>query len=183
MPDEPEVRSADGPDEIDDFWVGESGSSSYDAIGEIDRIYNEFAEVMDDIESREPARDNITPLKPKERTLLLEFYSVIHAHLERQTAIILYEEIGGKTERDPWSTIKFFQQNFSQSKREDLLFHMELIDSGLKGELAKVRQARNELVHNQHKRMYIDGDNKSKSDIERARETVRKVESLLDEVT
>lgn len=172
-----EGNSASGPPEVDDIWIG-SGQIAYDALKEIDRLYDEFSELMEEIEERASQDDPIVVLKPKERTKSLEYYTVVYAHLERLAAIVLHEAIGDKSFQN---TLDFFRDKFTQSKREDLLFNTGLIDSGLKGEMARVRRERNSIAHSQSSRMYIDFSGWSRSDMKRARNTVDKLEEVLED--
>lgn len=172
-----------GIEGADDFFVGESGTSmAYSALSEIQSLYEQLSDSFDEIQDREPARDNIVVLKPKERTELLEFYAVVHAHIEWVSACLLYESIADKENRKSEPTLEFFQEGLTQAKREELLFRAGLIDSGLKGEMSKVKSVRNQLVHEQQKRMFVDLDNKTKSDIDRAFDTVTKLDKTLNDL-
>jgi len=172
-----------GIEGADDFFIGESGTSmACSALSEIESLYHQLSDSFDEIENREPARDNIVVLKPKERTELLEFYAVVHAHIERVSACMLYEDIADKENREAEPTLKFFQEDLTQAKREELLFRAGLIDSGLKGEISKVKSVRNKLVHEQQKRMFVNLDNKTKSDIDRAYDAVTKLNEGLIEL-
>lgn len=172
-----------GVDGAEDIFVGDSGAGiAYSALSEIEPLYEELSDSFEEIQNREPARDNIVVLKPEERTKLFEFYAVVHAHIERLSACMLYEYIADKENRKPESTLGFFQDGLSQSKREELLFRAGLIDSGLKGEMGKIKTVRNQLVHEQQKRMYVNLDNKTKSDIDRAYNTVEKLDKSLNDL-
>lgn len=172
-----------GIEGADDFFVDESGTGfAYSALSEIESLYKQLITAFEKIEQREPVRDNIVVLTSEERTKLLEFYTVAHAHIERVSACLLYEHIADKENRNPEATLDFFQQGFSQSKRAELLFRTGLIDSGLKGEMHKIKSVRNQLVHEQHKRMYVDLDNKTGSDIIRAYDTVEKLDEKLNKM-
>lgn len=176
-------KPAHGVDGAEDIFVGDSSAGiAYSALSEIESLYEQLSDSFEEIQNREPARDNIVVLKPEERTKLLEFYAVVHAHIERVSACLLYESIADKENREPEPTLGFFQEGLSQSKREELLFRAGLIDSGLKGEMAKIKTVRNQLVHEQQKRMYVNLDNKTKSDIERAYDTVKKLDDSLNEL-
>lgn len=178
-----EHQPAHGIEGADDFFVGESGTGmSYSALSEIESLYEQLSNSFEEIQEREPARDNIVVLTPKERTRLLEFYTVVHAHIERISACTLYEIIADKENREPGPTLEFFQDGLSQQKREELMFRAGIIDSGLKGEMAKVKSVRNQLVHEQHKRMFVDLDNKTDSDIDRAYDTVAELDERLNEL-
>jgi hypothetical protein len=172
-----------GVEGADDFFVGGSGTAmSYSALSEIESLYERLSNSFEEIQEREPARDNIVVLTPDERTILLEFYTVVHAHIERISASMLYELIADKENRELSPTLEFFQEGLSQQKREELMFRAGLIDSGLKGEMAKVKLVRNQLVHEQHKRMFVDLDNKTDSDIDRAYDTVTELDEKLNEL-
>jgi hypothetical protein len=172
-----------GVEGAEDFFVGDSGTDfAYSALSEIESLYEQLSESFEEIQHREPARGNIVVLTPEERAELLEFYTVVHAHIERISACILYEAIADKENRKPEPTLEFFREELSQMKREELLFRAGLIDSGLKGEMAKVKSVRNQLVHEQHKRMYVNLDNKTDSDIDRAYHTVAELDERLDEL-
>ena len=167
----------------EDFFVGDSGADfSYSALSEIESLYDQLSDTFEEIQRREPATDNIVVLTPEERTELLEFYTVVHAHTEWVSACMLYESIADKENREPEPTLEFFREGLSQSKREELLFRAGLIDSGLKGEMAKIKSVRNQLVHEQQKRMYVNLDNKTDSDIDRAYHTVEELDERLDEL-
>lgn len=84
--------------------------------------------------------------------------------------------------RNPEKSFEFFQDDFSQYQRENLLFWSGIIDSGMKGEMKKIRDIRNELVHEQHKRMYIDLDNKVQSDIGRAYDKIHELDNMANDI-
>ncbi|MFC4989642.1 hypothetical protein [Saliphagus infecundisoli] len=163
----------------EDIHLGDDGSIVYDGFGEIESLYDRLDSVITAIEDRNTSGNDII-LEPEERTCLLEFYVVGHAHLERLTAIILYETLGGE-ERPPQNTIAFFRE-FSQARREDLLFHTGIIDSGLKGELSNIRQYRNDLVHAQHNRMYLPDGKPLRALVNRAIDTIQKLDEQVDEL-
>jgi hypothetical protein len=170
-----------GIEGTDDFFIGE-GMIGYSALSEIESLYEQLSDSFEEVQDREPARDNIVVLKPEERTELLEFYAVVHAHIEWVSACLLYESIADKENRERKPTLDFFQDDLTQSKREELLFRAGLIDSGLKGEMAKVKSVRNQLVHEQQKRMFVNLDNKTKSDIDRAYDTVAELDEKLNDL-
>lgn len=179
--------SNDGPEHgvegAEDFFVGDPESGfAYSALSEIEELYERLSRSFEDIEEREPARDNVVVLTPEERTQLLEFYAIAHAHIERLSACMLYEYIADKENREREPTLDSFQERLSQSQRAELLFRAGLIDSGLKGEMAKIKSVRNQLVHEQQKRMYVNLDNKTKSDVDRAYDTVAELDERLNEL-
>lgn len=179
MNDQPEH----GVEGADDFFLGDpETATAYSALSEIESLYEQLINSFEGIQEREPARDNVIVLTPKERTELLEFYTVVHAHIERVSACMLYEALADKENRESRPTLEFFREGLSQSKREEILFRTGLIDSGLKGEMAKVKSVRNELVHEQQKRMFVDLDNKTESDIDRAYDTVTNLDEKLNDL-
>lgn len=177
---DPENNPPSGPPEVDDIWIGEE-RFAYDSLKEIDRLYDKFSQKMEDIEERSSKNNPVVVLKPEERTKFLEYYTVVYSHIERLAAIALFETIVNKSSRDQENGLDFFRDEFTQSKREDMLYWAGLIDSGLKGEMARVRKKRNDLTHNQQKRMYIDFSDASSSDVKRARDTVYKLEDVVEE--
>jgi hypothetical protein len=184
MPDPPDQdTSSVGHQIIGDFHLGEDGAVAYDALTEIESLYADFSEAMTEILQRDSTGDTRIPLKARERTLLLEFYTVVHAHVERLSAALLFEELADDQQGQSSSTFRFFRDEFSQQQREGLLFQTGIIDSGMKGELTKIRQARNTLVHEQHKRMYIDPNHKSESDVDRAFNVVTTLDAQLNDIT
>ena len=109
----------------------------------------------------------------------MEFYVVGHAHLERISAIILYEAIGDKSLK-PWNTINFFRE-FSQQEREGLLYRIGVIDEGMKGEMKNIRSMRNDLVHNQVDRMRLPADEHLGTKINRAFSKLQELDKRLDD--
>jgi len=180
----PEHQPDHGVEGAEDFFVGDSDTEmAYSALSEIKTLYEQLSNSFNEIQNREPERDNIVVLTPQERTELLEFYTVVHTHIEWISTRMLYESLADKENREPEPTMDFFQEDLTQSKREELLFRTGLIDSGLKGEMAKVKSVRNKLVHQQQKRMFVNLDNKTKSDIDRAYDTVTELDENLNELT
>ena len=163
-------------EELDNISVGEMGIV-YDVMGEIEFLYDDLQEVMDDIEDREPATGNKILLKPEERSALLEFYTVGHARLEQVSANILAEELTDGEDRSTENCWDFFKNNITQSQREDMMFYAGAIDPGLKSEIEKVRKVRNQLVHNQDKRIYLE--NKTQTDIDRAFRCIENLNEVL----
>lgn len=163
-----------------DFHIGEDrGAIAYDGLAEISALYEQLDAVIDSIEQRDPVNGALV-LKPAERTRLLEFYVVGHAHLERLSAVLLYEAIGDKS-LPPWNTINFFRE-FSQANREELLYRTGVIDEGLKGELQNIRSSRNELVHRQHQRMHLSADEHIGTMVDRAFSKIQEVDALVNEL-
>lgn len=163
-----------------DIHIGEEeGRVAYDGLGEITALYNQLDTVIDTVEQRDPVNGAII-LKPNERTRLLEFYVIGHAHLERFSAVLLYEAIGDKS-LPPWNTINFFRE-FSQADRENLLYRTGVIDEGLKGEMKNIRDRRNELVHKQHKRMHLRADEHIGTMVDRAFSKIQEVDALVNEI-
>lgn len=171
-----------GIESANDFFVGESGDAfSYDALSDIDVLHERLQDAFNDITDREPVAGSVVVLTSEERTKLLEFYTVAHSHLERICSMIMNNTIADDS-RNPEKSFEFFQDDFSQYQRENLLFWSGIIDSGMKGEMKKIRDIRNELVHEQHKRMYIDLDNKVQSDIGRAYDKIHELDNMANDI-
>ena len=170
--------------DIDDIWVGEHKNQpiAYDAMSEIERIHDALTDALKDVAEREPEPRGVTLLSQRERTLLLELFAIASAHIERNSTNILYEKLADKENREKRSTRDYFQDHFNQNQREGLLYRCGIIDSGLKGELAKVRQRRNELVHKQIKRRYLSDVNAIKGDSGRALRAAKKLDELANEL-
>ena len=177
--DDSDPGTETGSTVIDDIHIGgEETTTAYDGFGEITDLYQRLDEVVDDIEQRKSVNGAIK-LKPDERSHLLEFYVVGHAHLERISAIILYEAIGDKDQK-PWNTINFFRE-FSQQEREGLLYRLGVIDEGMKGEMKNIRSMRNDLVHNQVDRMHLPADEHLGTKINRAFSKLQELDKRLDD--
>lgn len=174
MTEDPELTG------VDDIFPGDEDTmTAYDGIGEIESLYEQVNEVVEEIEQRAPVNDTII-LTARERTRLLEFYVVGHAHLERLTTNLIYETIADK-QLPPKNTIKFFR-DFTQAEREELLYRVGVVDEGMKGEMKNIRDMRNQLVHQQHQRMYVSADEHLETMVDRAFAKIKELDDLLNEI-
>ena len=168
-------------EDLDDTHLSEdSGLIAYDSKSEIERIHTALSEALERVEERDPEARGLTLLTEKERTLLLEFFTVATATIERDSTSILTEQIAPDDNRG--DAHEFLQKNFNQKQREGLLYHTGIINTGLKGELAKIRQRRNELVHEQLARRYLDDIDAVSADVDRALRAVEKLDEKLEPV-
>lgn len=172
-------------EDIDDITLPETANQpiAYDANSESERIHKSLIDALETVEEREPESRGMTLLTEQERTLLLEFFTVSAANIERLSASILTHEIASEEFDHERGAHNYFWNELSQSDREGLLYYSGLIDSGLKGELARVRQRRNELVHEQISRRYVSDVNKLKADADRAMRSIQKLDSIWDVIT
>jgi len=170
-------------EDLDDIHLSEDSEIiAYDSKSEIERIHQALSEALEEIAEREPEARGYTLLTEKERTLLLEFFTVATATIERDSTSLLTHELTQEELNHTKSAHDFFKDNFNQQQREGLLYYAGFVDSGLKGELAKVRKRRNELVHEQLARRYLEDVDEIMADVDRALRVIEKLEKQLDEV-
>ena len=124
----------------------------------------------------EISTEEVYKLSDQDANELLSFYLTTAARIERESISIIDAEVfnwGMKRE----GSFEFVMGNFTQRDREDMLYYLDLIDEGLKGELARVRKRRNELAHtSQHNE--IEDINRLKSSIRRAKNAKDKLSTI-----
>ena len=97
---------------------------------------------------------------------LLLFYSLSHEVIRGLSGDLIFQGMidNEKFEEDA----KRYVRNMDAIDQENLLYYMEIIDEGQKGEIANVRKTRNKLVHDIRKRQYLDGIENVESMVKRA---------------
>lgn len=132
-------------------------------------------ETLDNI--REEERYELTE---KDANELLSFYISAAARIEAESTLIINACVFdyGMIRK---GSFEFIQEQLTQSNREDMLYYLGLIDEGLKGEMARVRQKRNELAHTDRHNQ-IEDLHRIKNDIKRANEVVKKIVSIEQEI-
>ncbi|WP_152424782.1 hypothetical protein [Natronococcus jeotgali] len=118
-------------------------------------------------------------LKPNDANELLSFYITTAAAIESESALII-NAYSFNFGLDREGSLDFLY-NLRQKDREDMIYYLGLIDSGLKGELAKVRKRRNEFAHSQDHRI-IDDIETEKANIKRAYNAMEKLKEISIEV-
>lgn len=171
-------------DSIDDIFLPENDNQpiAYDATSESKRIHQTLCDELEEMESRSSADGDPILLTERQRTLLLEFFTVCSANIERLSATLLTTKLASDEHTQGHKAHEFFQNDINQAVREEILYFSGLIDEGIKGELARVRRRRNKLVHKQVYRRYISDVHGVKADVDRAIRSLEKLESIWDEL-
>lgn len=173
-------------EDLEDMEIAER-SVALDDLKEVEIIYEALAEELAKIRNRDQELEWAHVLTQRERTLILEYFVISSAVIERLSTMTLFEFVipeeekvrkGGESEPGK----EFFKSNLNQNRRERLLFECGIIDSGLKGELAKVRQIRNELVHDVFQRRLLEETEEIESDVDRALRAVNKLDEIHQEL-
>lgn len=143
-----------------------------DEYGDDDIVEKEsFGETLADVEIEEYYK-----LSHEDAKDLLSFYITTSAMVEQESALIInaYAFNFGMNQR---GSLKFLQEELTQSTREDMLYYLGIIDSGLKGELARVRQRRNELAHSR-RHDEVEDVSRVQNNLKRAKEATAKLKSI-----
>jgi len=119
-----------------------------DIHNELKDIREALIEAVEKAEERSNSNDDRIRLSERERMIFLEFFTVSHALIESQSIFLLKTKLIDHEYYDHEVTEWLTERFPTQKKREDFLHDCEVIGAGLKGEMKKVRQLRNDLVHN-----------------------------------
>lgn len=181
--DEPNYPSGE-IDDVDDITFYEDANFiAHDSLSEVNLIHEALTESLEEVRDRESGPDGKTLLTQRERTLLLEYFTVSAAIIEKASAGILSRKLGPEDQEQSAPPHKFYQNEFTQKQREGILYHSGIIDSGLKGELSKVRKRRNDLVHNQLSRKYLEDVRGVEADVDRAYRATKELVELNRDLT
>ncbi|GAB7013626.1 hypothetical protein [Halolamina salina] len=169
----------------------EDGEEELDSLSErqFERLQNSLKEYgEDDIIEREKIGDNLDEIEKEElyklsdgdASELISFYITTSALIEQESILIInaYVFDFGSNGR---GSIEFLEQNLNQHDREAMLYHLGLIDSGLKGELSRVRRKRNDLAHSSDHGI-IEDISRLQNDIKRAKEAKDQLKEIGREV-
>lgn len=86
---------------------------------------------------------------------LLPFLTIGQVVIEESSIKLLNNELISNHYQDTNNTIEFLESDLSQPNREQLLQRSGVVDGGTIGQMADVRQTRNDLVHDLRSREYF----------------------------
>lgn len=87
---------------------------------------------------------------------LLPFLTIGQVVIEESSIELLNKELISDFYRDMKNTIEFLESDLSQPNREQLLQRSGVLEGGIIGQMADVRQTRNNLVHDLRSQEYFD---------------------------
>lgn len=87
---------------------------------------------------------------------LLPFLTIGQAVIDESSIQLLNKELISNFYRDTNNTIEFLENDLSQPNREQLLQRSGVLDGGVIGQMADVRQTRNNLVHDLRSQEYFE---------------------------
>lgn len=161
---------------------GHNAESIHD---ELRTIRNALVEAVENAQSRTEPSENRLCLTNQESMIFLEFFTMAHAIIERQSIFLLKSEIIHHEYYGHEVTEALVKRQLTQSQREKFLHDCGVISDGLKGEMKKVRQKRNDLAHNYDERLSVrephQVKNKANAAIRILEELEQKVENRVRE--
>jgi uncharacterized protein YutE (UPF0331/DUF86 family) len=138
-------------------------------------------EVIEDAKERQDSTEETLNLFNLESMIFLEFFTVSHALIESQSIFLLKTEMINREYYDHEVTEQLIERFPTQKKRESFLHDCGLIGDGLKGEMKKIRQLRNDLVHNYDERQTIDNPHQVKNKANAAIRTLERLEEKIED--
>lgn len=130
-----------------------------DPLQEVERLKSV---VEADIEEFEAAVNDFEETAGEELgNHLLLYFTLAHSSIERYSENILWSQFNSGGYEPSEKSAELLEDHnddreyMSQWLREDLLFHEDVIDNGLKSQMAETRDTRNALVHDPHERVSL----------------------------
>lgn len=152
-----------------------------DVHNELKNIRDALIEAVENAEERSDSSDERIYLSERERMIFLEFFTVSHALIESHSIFLLKTEIIDHEYYDHEVTEWLIERFSTQKKREKFLHDCGVIGDGLKGEMKKVRQLRNDLVHNYDERQSIETPHQVKDKANAAIRTLERLEEKIED--
>lgn len=137
--------------------IGEDGEPTteefitYETVEGIEELHDLLVERINKYRAEDDSDGVVIDDRTSNQTLV--YFTISSGEIEKQTARLITKTINYNIGGD-FEGLNKFMKSMNQADREDLLEKMGLIDSGLKGELTKVRRRRNKLVHEPQSRHF-----------------------------
>jgi len=164
----------DDTDSDTDEWRLEGGQYGYmgePATAEFKELYRFITMNLERDCTVDKGPEGVSYLLEETGNRLVQYFVIGSSIIEYFSSEILYMKLVGE-DRQSKSTYSFFRENLQQWEREELLFCCGIVDSGLKGDLNRARDARNELVHSLHEHRYVSEDGTLLEDVEKTKSAV-----------
>lgn len=126
------------------------------------RLFNDIMDVIEKFEGEEREEEKIAIMASDDVML---FFTLANEMIRSLSGKVLNEEIVDESHRGESSLRSMKELN--PETQEDLLYYSGMIDSGLKGEIARIRKTRNKLVHDLRQRHFLRGLSNLESRIDR----------------
>jgi hypothetical protein len=118
--------------------------------------------VETDIEELQAAENDFEEIAGDELgNHLLLYFTLTHSSIERYSENILWSRLNSEGYEPSEKSAELLEGHsddrdyMRQRLREDLLFYEDVIDNGLKSQMAETRYTRNALVHDPHERVSL----------------------------
>jgi len=141
------------------------------ATAEFKDLYNYLEIDLDRDKHADVGPDGVSYLLEETSNRLTQYFVIGSSVIEYFSSEILYMGLVDE-ERESNTSVSFFQDKLQQWQREELLFRCGLIDSGLKGDLNRARNARSNLVHSLHEHRYMSEDGTLLEDVKKMKSAV-----------
>lgn len=150
-------------DDLDSDFHGDRTIEKFTLMRLVDDIF----ETIDKYEGEDKAEKKIA-LDSSDDVLL--FFTLSNEIIRSLSGEILNKKIVDESLRSESSLSSM--NNLDPKTQENLLYYSGAIDSGLKGEIVRVRKTRNKLVHDLRQRHLLSGLNNLESRIDRTVSTI-----------
>lgn len=131
------------------------GSLKNDPGEEIEALRDQTLECIEMFDADQPTEESPYFMSPKESTQLFTFFTMAAAVTEELSIGLLAKHLTDTETSSEKSSTEFFQKKFNQKRRQNLLFHTGIVGAGTKGEMEKLRNHRNTIVHDHRERKLV----------------------------
>jgi len=153
------------------FEGGQYGYMGEPATAEFKELYRFLTMNLERDRAVDKGPDGVSYLLEETGNRLVQYFVIGSSIIEYFSSEVLYMELVDEN-RQSKSIYSFFRESLQQWEREELLFCCGIIDSGLKGDLNRARDARNKLVHSLHEHRYVSEDGMLLEDVEKTKSAV-----------
>lgn len=143
---------------------------------EIKGVFESVDEEFEGINQEEteiPVKDLAINYEASDEIIL--YYSLASTLIEEQSVELLKLNLIDNEFRQSNKTDRLLERRLNQEEREQLLLRTGIIDEGLAGELQRIRETRNEIVHDLSERQSVGAKHIEKSDITRCSQAIDKL--------
>ncbi|EMA48663.1 MULTISPECIES: hypothetical protein [Halococcus] len=145
----------DDPSAYDGYGEVFRGSLRNDPEQEIKSLRDQTLECIEQFDVDDVNEDGRYFMSPDESTQLFTYFTMVAAVIEELSIGLLAEVLTDTETSSVKSSSEFFERKLTQERRQNLLLHTGIIDEGTHGEMEKLRNHRNTIVHSYRQRKFV----------------------------
>lgn len=170
-------------DEADGAYSGYGevygGVFKSDPLEEIKNLRSQAMDSIQNFDQNDRDGEGRYILDPGDSIQLFTYFTMTAAILEELSIVLLSNELTDTDTSSKTSSSAYFENDLTQYQRQKLLLHCGIIGDGIHGEMDRIRNHRNDIVHSSRQRKLVENMNEIEDKVNAG---VRAVEDLWEKV-